>query len=133
MLVAGRPAIRRWIEAYERAWRAPGTDALAHLFTDDATYSAAPFEEPLAGRDAIAAFWEVEREGPDEAFTLTSEIVAVDGDTGVARLEVVYDGPPARRYRDLWIVVLDGDGRCRRFEEWPFFPGQLRAVPPQQR
>ena len=131
--MADRLAIGRWIDAYERAWRAPGTDALADLFTDDATYVSAPFEEPLSGLRAIAAFWDAEREGPGEAFTLRSEIVAVEGDTGVARIDVVYDGPPARRYRDLWIVVLDRDGRCRWFEEWPFFPGQPRAAPTDQR
>lgn len=26
------------------------------------------------------------------------------------------------RYRDLWIVRFDEDGRCREFEEWPFWP-----------
>ena len=38
---------------------------------------------------------------------MTSEIVAVEGDTGVSRVEVWYDGPPPRHYRDLWIVRLD--------------------------
>ena len=36
----------------------------------------------------------------------------------------------ASSYKNLWIIVLDEDSRCRHFEEWPFFPGQLRAVPP---
>jgi uncharacterized protein (TIGR02246 family) len=127
--MADRRTFEQWIADYERAWRSPGTEMLAGLFADDATYSAAPFEDTLAGRAAIAAFWEQAREGPDESFTLTSELVAVDGDTAVARLEVVYAGPPERRYRDLWVVVLDADGRCSRFEEWPFFPGQPLAAP----
>ena len=53
---------------------------------------------------------------------MTSEIVAVEGDTGVSRVEVWYDGPPPRHYRDLWIVRLDDSGRCTHFEEWPFWP-----------
>ena len=53
---------------------------------------------------------------------MTSEIVAVDGLTAVVRVEVHYgDG---ERWRDLWIVTFDADGRCRAFEEWPFAPGQ---------
>jgi hypothetical protein len=52
------------------------------------------------------------------------EPVAVEGDVGVARVEIVYGDPEAHRYRDLWIVTLEADARCRAFEEWPFFPGQ---------
>jgi hypothetical protein len=118
-----------WIAAYERAWRTAGTAPLSDLFTADASYRTAPFEEPLRGREAIAAFWEAEREGPDETFTLTAEIVAADGMTGVARLEVHYGDPVIRTYRDLWIVALDDTGRCTAFEEWPFHPGQARVAP----
>jgi hypothetical protein len=98
------------------------------LFTDDAVYQAAPFDDPLVGLDAIARFWEAEREGPDEIFTLTATIVAAQADTAVARLEVLYGGPPQRTYRDLWIITLAIDGRCRSFEEWPFHPGQARTA-----
>ena len=76
----------------------------------------------MRGLDEIARLWEGERVGPDEPFRMTSEIVAVDGDTGVSRVEVWYDGPPPRHYRDLWIVRLDDSGRCTHFEEWPFWP-----------
>jgi ketosteroid isomerase-like protein len=112
----------RWIGAYERAWRTPGTEALRDLFSDEATYSTAPFERPYEGLEAIAAFWEEEREGPDEAFEMSWALVAVEGDTGVARVDVAYGDPKPRRYRDLWVIRLDPDGRCRTFEEWPFWP-----------
>ncbi len=78
-----------WIVAYETAWRTEGTSTLVQLFTEDATYQAAPFDEPLAGVEAIARFWEGERQGPDEVFTLQSDIVAAQGDTAVARVEVI--------------------------------------------
>jgi hypothetical protein len=117
-----------WLDRYERAWRAPGAWALEDLFTHDASYSAAPFEEPLRGRAAIAAFWEASREGPDEAFDMAWQPVALEGSVGVARVEVRYAGPPRLVYRDIWIVDLDDDGRCVAFEEWPFFPGQPRVA-----
>jgi hypothetical protein len=126
-----RAELARWIAGYERAWRTAGTESLRELFSPDATYRPAPFEDPIRGLDAIAAFWEAEREGPDEAFALSSEIVAVDGDVGVTRIEVQYGDPGysvSRTYRDLWIVILDAAGRCVAFEEWPFFPGQERVV-----
>ncbi len=116
-----------WISAYEAAWRTEGTRTLRELSTADATYRAAPFDDPLVGLDAIAQFWEDEREGPDEGFTLNFEIVAARRDTAVARLEAVYIGPPKRTYRDLWIITLTDDGRCSAFEEWPFHPGQART------
>jgi len=117
-----------WVLAYEKAWRAAGTGALGDLFTADATYQAAPFDDPLVGLDAIARFWDAEREGPDEAFELSWEIIAAQDDIAVARAQVVYDGPPSRIYRDLWIITLTTDGHCSRFEEWPFHPDQARTA-----
>src|SRR6185437_12065453 len=111
-----------WIAAYEKAWRAPGTAALEALFTADATYSQGPYREPVVGRPAIAEMWEAERDGPDEVFTMTSEIVAVDGDTAVVRLLVRYGDPVRQEYKDLWVIRFATDGRCRAFEEWPFEP-----------
>lgn len=83
-----------------------------------------PYEEPAKGLGEIAELWEREREGPSEAFEMSHEVVAVDGDTAVVRVEVQYGGPDRLQYRDLWIVRFDVDGRCRAFEEWPFWPGQ---------
>jgi hypothetical protein len=119
-----RDDLIQWVEAYERAWRTPGTDTLNELFTPTATYRAGPFEPEVAGLEAIAMFWEAERDGADEVFSLRWAPVAVEGRIAVARAEVEYAGPPARVYRDLWIVELEDDGRCAGFEEWPFFPGQ---------
>lgn len=120
--------LARWIDAYERAWRTPGTALLAELFASGSTYLTAPFTAPVHGREAIASFWEAERASAEEVFALEWQPVAVEGDVGVARVEVRYGDPPARVYRDLWIVTLDADGRCSAFEEWPFFPGQERVA-----
>ncbi|MFD0972565.1 YybH family protein [Plantactinospora endophytica] len=115
-----RTGVRAWIDDYERAWRAPGTEPLAALFTADASYLPAPYREPVVGLRDICEMWEAEREGPDEEFQMTSEIVAVDGDVAVARLEVRYGN--GEQFRDLWIMTFTGDGRCTAFEEWPYSP-----------
>jgi hypothetical protein len=117
-----RATLQTWVEAYERAWRTPGTEALAALFAENATYRTAPFEEPFRGLRAISAMWEGGRDGPDESFELESEVIAVEGDIGVVRLEVRYGEPAFQTYRDLWVVRLDDEGRCTVFEEWPFWP-----------
>jgi hypothetical protein len=74
----------------------------------------------------VGAFWEQEREGPDEGFEMTHEVVAIEGDTAVVRVDVSYER--GTEYRDLWVVRLDSDGRCREFEEWPFWPVKGRTA-----
>jgi ketosteroid isomerase-like protein len=122
-----RDSVAAWIADYERAWRTPGTDGLAALFTQDATYSQRPYREPVVGLPAIARMWEAEREGADEAFRMTSEVLAVEGDTAVVRVEVWYGQPVTQEYRDLWVMRFAADGRCRHYEEWPFVPERQRS------
>ncbi|MGA9371047.1 MAG: nuclear transport factor 2 family protein [Solirubrobacterales bacterium] len=133
-----RGQLTDWVGGYERAWRTPGTDALAELFTEDASYSTAPYETPHRGLDAIGEMWEAERNGPDEQFEMSSEVIATEGDTGVARVKVAYIAPEdgqgrrnrqRREYRDLWIVRLDQAGLCFHFEEWPFWPRDQEGGP----
>jgi predicted DCC family thiol-disulfide oxidoreductase YuxK len=121
--------VEEWVAGYERAWRTVGTGPLGDLFAEEATYRMSPYEEPWVGLAAIAEMWEAERKGPDEIFSMASEIVALDGETAVVRVEVGYGDPVDREYRDLWVVRFGADGRAVAFEEWPFWPGQGRAAP----
>ena len=119
-----RAMVSRWLAGYEAAWRAPGTEKLAEVFTGDATYRYSPYEEPIAGLEAVRRMWDEKRDGPDEVFTLATEILAVDGSTAVVRAEVRYGDPVHQEYRDLWIMQIGDDGRCSSFEEWPYWPGR---------
>ena len=83
MAVVRRDHVTRWLEGYEEAWRTPGTARLAELFTPDVIYSSSPWAEPVQGLDELALFWDAERDGADEAFTMSSEVIAVDDDTAV--------------------------------------------------
>ncbi|MGH3908448.1 MAG: nuclear transport factor 2 family protein [Pseudonocardiaceae bacterium] len=123
-----RAEFAAWIDGYERVWRSPGTAGLLELFAEDATYRHSPFAQPINGLDAIAVDWEDEREGADEVFTMAAEIVAVERDTGVARILVRYGEPVTQEYLDLWVVRFAADGRCSSFEEWPFWPDQPWAA-----
>lgn len=119
-----RSAVEKWVADYERVWRAPGTGLLAELFVPDAAYLPSPWAQPVKGLDAIAQFWEAERVSPDEEFTMSSEVVALDGATAVVRVVVQYGALRVKPWRDLWVIRFAGDGRCSRFEEWPFAPDQ---------
>lgn len=77
----------------------------------------------MRGLAEIGALWERERTGPDEEFEMSWELVAIEGDTAVTRMEVAY-ATSGEEYRDLWIIRFAADGRCREFEEWPYWPGQ---------
>jgi len=123
-----RAMVKQWLAAYEAAWRAAGTEGLAGMFTEDASYRQSPYQEPVVGLDAIRRMWDEERDGPDEVFTLATDILAVDGPTAVVRAGVRYGDPLRQEYRDLWIMQLRADGRCTCFEEWPFWPGQPGAA-----
>ena len=123
-----RVAVSRWLAGYEAAWRTPGTDPLAGLFTDGASYRQSPYQAPVVGLDAIRRMWDEERAGPDEVFTLATEILAVDWPIAVVRAEVRYGDPVSQEYRDLWVMRLDGGGRCTWFEEWPFWPERPYAA-----
>jgi hypothetical protein len=116
-----RQQVEEWVRGYERAWRSPGTAILSEFFTEDASYRLSPYDEPALGLEAIGAVWERERHGPDEAFTMESEIVAVDGDRAVVRLEVRYGEPKRQEFRDLWLLRFEGE-RCVEFEEWAYWP-----------
>src|SRR6266566_2082369 len=94
-----RMHVTSWTTAYERAWRTAGTAALADIFTEDATYLQGPYDEQLCGLAAIGRMWEAERAGPDEVFKMNSRIVAVEDDTAVVRVDVVYGEPATQAYR----------------------------------
>jgi ketosteroid isomerase-like protein len=125
-----RATVSRWLAAYEAAWRTPGTEGLADLFAGDATYLQSPYEEPVVGLDAIGRMWDAERDGPAEVFALTTDIVAVDGQTAVVRADVGYGDPVTQEYRDLWLIRFAADGRCAWFEEWPYWPERPYAAQP---
>jgi ketosteroid isomerase-like protein len=119
-----RTDVEQWIDDYERLWRTPGTDGLADLFRAEATYVPSPWGRPVTGLDEIARFWDAERDSADEGFSMSTDVVAVDGETAVVRVSVDYGDTGAGRWRDLWVIRFAAAGRCSSFEEWPFAPGQ---------
>lgn len=118
-----RKRVERWLAGYERAWRTAGTDGLGELFTPDVEYVPSPWAEPLGGLLELGAHWESERDGPDEEFAMKSDVLAVEMETAVVRVDVEY-GSSGRAWRNLWVLAFSTGGRCSRFEEWPFAPGQ---------
>ncbi|HEU4751287.1 MAG TPA: nuclear transport factor 2 family protein [Acidimicrobiia bacterium] len=111
-----------WFDRYGEAWRTYDRDAIGDLFTNDAVYTANPFAEPVVGRQAIVEDWrETFDEDPDEQFEFKHEVVAVDGDLGVVQGWITYTaGSNTDDWRNLFIIRLEDDGRCREYLEWYF-------------
>jgi ketosteroid isomerase-like protein len=107
--------IQDWLDAYVAAWRSYDRDAIEALFAEDAGYAYHPYDEPLTGRDAIAASWLENRDEPGtwEASYAPS---LVAGDRAIAVGETRYsDG---NVFSNLFELDFDADGRCTRFVEW---------------
>lgn len=116
-----REAFEAWMQAYGRAWQAGDPDAVTALFTADAAYHETPFDEPMVGREAIHRYWS---EGADQAqrnVRFDFVVLAIAGDTGVARWWASFERVPSGAQVELDGVLaaeFDGSERCRRFREW---------------
>jgi hypothetical protein len=128
-----RKTVAAWLRAYVRAWETYDPDALADLFTEDATYAYRPFDEPIRGRLATVASW---LEGKDPAGTYEADYkpVAVDGNLGVAQGRSRYfkdasKGELVRQYDNIFLIEFDDHGRCRSFREWYVRPRGQKEPP----
>ena len=98
---------------------------LAAFFSEDATYSYYPFDEPVRGRLAIVASWQ---EGKDPAGTYEADHkpIAIDGSLGVAQGSRYFKDPSkaelVREYDNIFLIEFDDHRRCRSFREWYMRP-----------
>jgi hypothetical protein len=107
-------ALKVWIDGYVHAWNSNDPGDIGRLFTDQATYSTAPFAPPWQGRDQIIAGW---LKHPDEAgeTSFEWEPISVTNEVSVIKATSTY---PETAYSNLWVIKLTEDGRCREFAEW---------------
>lgn len=110
-----------WLKAYGRAWEERDPDAAAALFTDEADYYETPFDEPFSGREAIFAYW-ADVPKYQNAIRFRYEILAVTGDTGIARWWCDFNRLPSGRSVSLdgifVVTMAGGSDQCAVFEEW---------------
>jgi uncharacterized protein (TIGR02246 family) len=113
-----RERFERWLDGYFAAWISNEADDVAALFAEDAVYSVGPFSDAWTGRDEIVARW---TSGAQEDVEYAYEILAVDGDTGIAHWNVKArsEGQTARSEWDgILLITFAPDGRCREHGEW---------------
>ena len=111
--------VQSWLDAYIEAWRSYGTDAIADLFTEDATYAYHPWDEPIRGRGAIVTSWLSDRDEPN-SWSADYRPFVVSANRAVAVGETRYaDG---KTFVNAWQLIFDQDARCSAFIEWYMTP-----------
>jgi hypothetical protein len=124
-----RDDVDRWLDAYVEAWKSYDRDRIAALFAEDVRYRYHPYDDPIAGRDAVVASWlgEGEAEGAssrDEPDTYDARYraLAVDGELAVATGTSTYldapGGSVTRVFHNCFVMRFDSAGRCAEFTEW---------------
>ena len=118
-----------WLDRYVEAWMSYDPGDISRLFSENVAYRYHPYDEPIAGRDAVVGSWLGQSASGDAStrdapgtYEAAYSPVAVDGDTVVAtgssRYREVPDGPIVRAYENCFIMRFDGEGRCREFTEY---------------
>jgi uncharacterized protein (TIGR02246 family) len=111
---------KSWLDLYGFAWKNRDPQALADLFTDDATFHVNPFSEPLHGRSAILDYFSTVIRS-QEQIQFDYEVLEATQDTGIAhwwasfvhvftKTKVKLDG--------IFIMTLYGERHCKVLKQW---------------
>ena len=124
-----RDSAQAWLDRYVAAWGSYDRAEVGALFAADVLYRYHPYDDPIAGRDAVVASWLGEgsqdvastRDEPD-TYEAAYAPVAVDGDVVVARGTTTYltepGGPVHQVYDNCFVMRFDDQGKCREFTEF---------------
>jgi SnoaL-like protein len=121
--------VNAWLARYVDAWKSYDRASIEALFSEDVVYRYHPWDEPIAGRDAVVASWlgegtsetASERDEPG-TYDATYRAFAVDGEHAVATGSSTYldrpGGAVTDTYDNCFVMRFDAEGRCREFTEW---------------
>ena len=94
-------SFQRWLDDYVVAWRTYDRKAIENLFAEHAEYRYHPWDEPISGREAIAASW---LDSPDDEGSWSAEYRSwsVHDDKAVA-IGVSRYRHPEREYTEVYL------------------------------
>jgi ketosteroid isomerase-like protein len=113
-------SLTAWLARYEQAWEQRDPAQAAALFTDNAPYHEMPFDAPKAGRAGVREYWATVT-ADQRNVDFKSEVVAVNGQTGVARWSASLTSASSGARVELdgvFILKFDGSGLCSELREW---------------
>ena len=110
-----------WLTAFGDAWEAADSERLGPLFSVGATFAPDPFADLIRRRRAIVEFLgDLFVEWPEASFS--AQVLGVGDTYGVAHWRV---SSGDRALDGVWVVALDGRGRCESLREWSSASGGL--------
>jgi uncharacterized protein (TIGR02246 family) len=113
-------ALEAWLARYEQAWEQRDPAQAAALFTADAPYHEMPFDAPKTGRTGIRDYWATVT-ADQRNVDFKSQVVAVNGQTGVARWSASLTSAASGTRVELdgvFILRFDDSGLCSELREW---------------
>jgi ketosteroid isomerase-like protein len=106
-----------WMDGYVRAWTSNAAEDIADLFTEDAVYDPQTTGERWEGQAEIVAGWQEIDDRPGTWSFEWAPLVEED-EVSVVVGRTEYTDEDAKSFRNLWVLRLTSDGRCREFTEW---------------
>jgi hypothetical protein len=105
-----------WVERYEQAWRTTSPADIAAVFAPDAESHEWPYETDWNGLDEIIDGWKSREAWQAGGWTFTWDLLAINGDTFAVKGIGAYE--ELGNFDNLWVVTLDGNGRCSVLRMW---------------
>lgn len=114
----------RWIASYAAAWEERDPDAVAPLFSDDATYRSVIFNEAHQGRVGVHSYWTSATSYSSEISVRMGTPIA-DGDrVALEWWTTMIDEGEEITLPGVLLLLFDPSGRCTSLREyWAFQPG----------
>ena len=123
-------AARAWIDGWKRAWPARDADAVAALYTPDATYLSHPFREPHLGTAGVLDYARTafaEEELVDVTF---GEPIAAGDRAAVAYWAILAAGGKELTLAGITLLRFAADGRVAEHHEcWSMDEGRCDPPP----
>jgi ketosteroid isomerase-like protein len=112
-------SLESWLTRYQQAWQQRDAAQAAALFTENASYQEMPFDAPKAGRAGIRDYWATVT-ADQRNINFKSQVVAVNGQTGVARWSASLTSAASGARVELdGVFILKFDGNlCSELREW---------------
>lgn len=119
-MVMNAESFTDWLTRFCRGWEEGDTELLVAIFTHHATFWETPFGPPEAGAGAMREGWDELYQYQEER-RMDAEILAIVGQTGIARWRASYRKPADGVLRELDGIIVTrfaSDGRCCELIEW---------------
>jgi hypothetical protein len=112
--------LKRWLDAYGRAWESGDAAGAAALYSDDVKYYETPFDEPDCGIEAVYGYCK-EAADSQRDVRFWHEPLGVKDNVGIARWGATFVRVPSGISVELdgiFVLTFDEHGKCSELREW---------------